>query len=281
MLRAPVAPTRRTQIARTAIVPAPIGGWNARDALAAMDATDAAILTNWWPSTSGVELRQGSTTVATGLGNQVNSLMQYNPASGTSKLFAAAGGSVFDVTAPGPVGAASIGSLSNDKWIHTNFSTSAGPFLGMVNGVDGYYIYNGTAWQSVTAASKPISITGVAPTTLSYITSFASRVWFIQKSSLNAYYLPVSSVGGAAVVFPLQAIFRRGGSLVAMGIWTVDGGYGMQDYLCFASSEGEIAVYGGTDPSQSSTFALVGVYQLGTPMGTMPFLKYGGDLFYW
>src|ERR1700744_5335382 len=99
MMRSPVAQPRRQQIGRTAIVPAPIGGWNARDALAAMDATDAAILTNWWPSTSGVELRQGSTTWATGLGNQVNSLMQYNPASGTSKLFGGAGGSGFYGTA--------------------------------------------------------------------------------------------------------------------------------------------------------------------------------------
>ncbi|CAN0620321.1 protein of unknown function [Burkholderia multivorans] len=54
----------------------------------------------------------------------------------------------------------------------------------------------------------------------------------------------------------------------------------MQDYLCFVTSEGEVAVYGGTDPSQASTFSLVGVYQLGTPMGNRCFLKYGGDLLY-
>jgi hypothetical protein len=268
------------QRSTTVNVPAPIGGWNARDSLAEMPIQDAVSLTNWFPTTSDVMGRMGFTKWATGLPTQVNTIMTYNPASGTPKMFAASGAGIYDVTGGGPVGAPVVSSLTSDKWAYTNFSTSAGPFLGIVNGQDGYYVYNGTTWQSVTAVSTPISITGVDPTTLGFITSFAQRVWFIQKNSLNAYYLPVSSVGGAAQAFPLQAIFRRGGSLVSMGVWTVDGGYGMQDNLCFVTSEGEVAVYQGTDPSQASTFSLVGVYQLGSPMGFRSFLKYGGDLLY-
>ncbi|MCA8026413.1 hypothetical protein [Burkholderia cepacia] len=354
MMRRPAAaPIRRNQIARAAVVPAPVGGWNARDPLAAMAPEDAVILNNWFPQPGGVQLRNGSANWATGLGNQVNSLMSYNPATGTPKLFAAAGGAVYDVTAPGAVGAPAISSLSSDKWSHTNFATPAGPFLVMVNGVDTGQIYDGTTWHPVRSATvQTISsitsvgttatlttaqahglttgdqvtisgatpsqyngtytitvtspttftyvmasapggsatvvgtyailwnITGVDPTSLNFVIPFASRIWFIQKQSLNAYYLPPLSVGGAASAFPMQQLFRRGGYLVAAGIWTVDGGYGMQDYLCFVTSEGEIAVYGGTDPSQSSTFSLVGVYQVGTPMGNRCFLKYGGDLLY-
>lgn len=280
MLRQPVAPMRRTQIARAEIVPAPVGGWNARDPLAAMAPEDAVILQNWFPIPGGVQLRNGSANWSTGLGNQVNSLMGYNPASGTPKLFAASGGSIFDVTSGGAVGAAVITGLTSSQWKHANFATAAGPFLGIVNGADGYYVYNGTSWQSVTSGSSPISITGVSPNSLSDICMFAQRVWFVQSGTLNAWYLPVGSVGGAASQFPMQSIFPRGGSLVAMGVWTVDGGYGMQDYLCFVTSEGEIAIYQGTDPSQSSTFSKVGVYQVGTPMGNRCFLKYGGDLLY-
>jgi hypothetical protein len=241
---------------------------------------DAVSLTNWFPTTSDVMCRFGYTKWATGFTQQVNTLMPYNPASGISKLFAAAGAGIYDATNGGAIGAPVVSSLTNDKWAYTNFATSAGPFLGIVNGQDGYYVYNGTTWQSVTSSSSPISITGVDPTKLSFITSFAQRVWFIEKNSLNAWYLPVSSVGGNAQLFPLQAIFRQGGSLVSMGIWTVDGGYGMEDNLCFVSSEGEVAVYHGTDPSQATTFGLVGVYQLGSPMGSRSFLKYGGDLLY-
>lgn len=280
MFRRPVAAPRRNQTARTKNLPAPIGGWNARDSIAMMPETDAVILTNLFPNTTGVALRNGSVNWATGLGNQVNSIMGYNPASGTRKLFAAAGGSVFDVTSSGAVGAPAIGSLSGDKWIHANFATSAGPFLLMVNGIDGYYVYNGTTWQSVTSGSSPISITGVNPNNLTHVCGFASRVWFIEKSSLHAWYLPVGQVGGAATQFDFSPIFLRGGSLVAMGVWTVDGGYGMQDYAVWVTSEGEVAVYQGTDPSSASTWQKVGVYQLGTPMGNKCFLKYGGDLLY-
>lgn len=272
--------TAQGQRSQTVNLPAPIGGWNARDSLAEMAPQEAVSLTNWWPTTSDVMVRQGFSKWATGFAGQVNTVMPYNPAGGSPKLFAASGAGIYDISGGGPIGAPVVSSLTNDQWAYANFATAAGPFLGIVNGQDGYYVYNGTTWQSVTSSSTPISITGVSPTSLSFITSFAQRVWFIQKGSLSAWYLPVSSVGGAAQQFPLQAIFRRGGSLVSMGVWTVDGGYGMQDYLCFVTTEGEIAVYGGTDPSQSTTFALVGVYQLGSPMGFRSFSKYGGDLLY-
>jgi hypothetical protein len=277
----PLSLMSRIQRAMSYSLPAPIGGWNARDSLAAMKPEEAVILTNFFPTIGSVDLRQGSTSWATGLGNQVNSLLPYNaPISANSKLFAAAGGAVFDVSASGAVGSPAIGSLSNDKWSSTNFATSAGSALLMVNGADGYYVYNGSTWQSVTAISSPISITGVDPTTLSFVGVFAERVWFIQKNSLKTWYLPVDSFGGAASEFDLTPLCRLGGNLVAFGIWTVDGGYGMQDYLCFATNQGEMVIYGGTDPSQSSTFSLVGVYLVGSPVGARCFMKYGGDLVY-
>lgn len=268
------------QRSQTVNMPAPIGGWNARDSLAEMAPTDAVSLTNWFPTTSDVMVRAGFTKWSTGYPGQVNTVMGYNPSNGTPKIFAASGSGIYDATLGGAVGAPAVSGLTSDKWAYTNFATAAGAFLLCVNGQDGYYVYNGTTWQSVTSGSSPISITGVDPTTLSFVTSFAQRVWFIQKNSLKAYYTPVGSIGGAVQAFDFSAIFRMGGSLVSMGVWTVDGGYGVQDQLCICTNQGEIAVYQGTDPSQASTFSLVGVYQLGSPMGFRSFMKYGGDLLF-
>ena len=36
--------------AKTASIPSPIGGWNARDSLANMAATDAVTMNNWFPT---------------------------------------------------------------------------------------------------------------------------------------------------------------------------------------------------------------------------------------
>lgn len=47
--------------ATTTSVPAPIGGWNARDSLANMSPTDAVQLVNWFPTPTDVTMRSGYT----------------------------------------------------------------------------------------------------------------------------------------------------------------------------------------------------------------------------
>ena len=50
--------------ARTASVPAPIGGWNARDSLANMSPTDAVQMVNFFPTPTDVTMRKGWTQVS-------------------------------------------------------------------------------------------------------------------------------------------------------------------------------------------------------------------------
>ena len=50
--------------AKTASVPAPIGGWNARDSLANMSPTDAVQLVNWFPTPTDVTMRKGYKVVS-------------------------------------------------------------------------------------------------------------------------------------------------------------------------------------------------------------------------
>jgi hypothetical protein len=46
-------------------IPAPVGGWNARDPIADMPARDAVFLDNFFPRASDVMLRPGSALLAT------------------------------------------------------------------------------------------------------------------------------------------------------------------------------------------------------------------------
>src|SRR5439155_1006380 len=50
---------RGTSRVRTVSFPAPVGGWNARDSIGDMDKLDAVTLTNFFPGTTSVQLRQG------------------------------------------------------------------------------------------------------------------------------------------------------------------------------------------------------------------------------
>jgi hypothetical protein len=118
----------------------------------------------------------------------------------------------------------------------------------------------------------------VTTTLLVNVNLFKNRVWFTEINSLRAWYLPTSSVGGAANAIDLASIARRGGFLMGMWTWTVDAGFGVDDLAVFITSEGEVIVYRGTDPSNASTWALVGVWQLGAPLGRRCAMKYAGDL---
>jgi len=256
-----------TQVARTASFPAPIGGLNARDPLAGMPATDAVILENWWPTPSNVQIRKGWINWSTGYANPVETLMTYAPTTGAYKIFAAAGGSFFDATTQGAVGAAVVTGLSNAQWQFTNIVTPGGSFLWCVNGVDNPQMYNGTTW------SVP-AVTGVTVTNLVNVCVFGNRLFMVEKNTLKVWYLPVQSISGAATAFDLATIFSHGGYLMAMGTWSVDAGNGMNDMAVFVSSEGQVAVYQGTDPA---SWTKQGVYDVGRPIGRKCLIKYAGD----
>lgn len=261
--------------ASTYSLPPPVGGWNARDPLANMKETDAVTLENWYPMASNVALRKGCEAWATGFSSEPMTLLDWNGPS-SEKLFAATSTEIFSVTAGGAIGS-SVSSCTNGAFIHTNIAVAGGQYLVAVNGTDKLKLYNGTTWQNIDATTTP-AITGLATTSLSYVAVLKRRLWFVQKNSTSAWYLPVASVGGALTEFPLGEVFALGGHLTAMASWTIDGGDGSDDYTVFMSSKGEVAVYKGTDPASSSTFAKVGLYYIGEPLGLNCFAKYGGDL---
>lgn len=272
-----VAQKAKKASAQVESLPAPVGGWNARDSYANMDPVDAVSLVNWFPNVSSVDLRGGSADWATGLSGQVQTLMAYEAGS-TSKLFGAtASGNIYDVTSSGAVGAAVVTGLTSGYLEYTNITTAGGSYLYACDGTDSPRLYDGATWTAITGVSVP-AITGVTTSTLVNVLLFKHRIWFIQKNTLKAWYLPTDSIGGAAQPFDLSAIARDGGYLVDMEAWTIDAGYGADDNLAFITSTGEVIVYRGTDPASSATWAQMGTWKLGAPIGNRCMVKYGGDL---
>ena len=344
-------PVAKKFTATTASVPAPIGGWNARDSVAEMNPLDAVVLNNFYPTPSQIQLRKGYTKYATGISGQVDTLMQYSGGS-TSKFFAAAGSTIYDVSTTGAATSVVTGQGS-DRWQYVNVSTAGGNFLTAVNGTDAALIYDGTTWvkyattstaQTITnltssgttctlttgaahglVTGNQVTITGASPaayngtftitvtsgTTFTYTalsapaTSPASplgsytvakfitgvdssnlihvnlhkeRLYFVEENTLNFWYLPVNAISGAATSYPLGAIARNGGYIMAMGTWTLDAGYGVDDYAVFITNNGEAIVYKGSDPSDPNDWSLIGVWQLGQVFARRCFFKFGGDL---
>lgn len=421
---------KRPPVASTLVLPAPVGGLNARDSLALMPPTDAVTLDNWFPGTTSVDLRRGYTNWSTGYPADVESLMTYNGPT-ISKIFAASGTAFYDATASGAVGAAVVSGLSNARWQHANMGTPGGQFLVTVNGTDYPRSYNGTSWtvyagvgaqpistitnvgtlatltttaahqlsagNSVTVigatpaayngtfsitpvaaiASVPIasitrvgttatltttgphnlpvgpgnlvtvsgatpaqyngtyqitvtgattftytmasdpgasaapvgayvvevnkftyvmasnpggsasvvgsyvvnsSITGVDPRKLIHVNLYANRLFFVEKDSARIWYLPVNSIGGAALSLDLAPLLTRGGYLMAMATWTIDNSAGVNEYAIFISSEGEIVMYSGTDPAVAANWVKNGRYRTGRPVGRRCYVRVSSDV---
>ncbi len=271
--RGPRIASKPAVIGHEGVVPVPVEGWDTDTPVQELPLTRAIQLDNWIPKGISLEMRKGHDDHVTGLGASVETLMPYN--SGTaSKLFGAANTAIYDVTSAGAVGAASLGSLTNARWSWVNFTPGGGTaYLWICNGVDDPYHYNGSAW-----AIPALSITTYTDNDISYVFDSKERLFLLFKNTLTFGYLPVESVAGTVSNYPLGSVFSRGGRLIAGGTFSHDTGSGPDDFTCFLTSEGELAVYQGTNPNSATTWAKIGTYYCGKPVGDRPLFRVGGDL---
>jgi hypothetical protein len=265
--------------------PIPTGGWNARDQISGMKRDEALYMDNLYPLSTEVVLRKGYKVFVTcpedeiAAKEEIRSFLPYFPPNGNNKLFAANGVGIFDVTNTQELESEDAVAVSTDgDWRSVNMTTPGGSFLWACNGKDKCLLFNGTAWVSLDTSSTP-ALTGITSESVVGCTIFKNRIFLVEKNSLSFYYLPLNSIAGAATAFPLGAVFSRGGYLIAQIPWTIDAGEGSDDYLITITSQGEVAIYKGTDPSSASTFALVGVFQLAKPLSRNCFCKVGGDVY--
>ena len=254
----------------TQSLPAPTGGWNVRDAWPNMSVKDAVKFTNWWPMPSDVMVRKGYSAERI-IQNDVETVAVYE-APTSAQLFGIANGNVYEASNTGTASASSVTGLNTNRFQTVNYTSAAGvPYLYMVSGEDAPLMWNGTAWANP-------AITGATATSFAHINVFKSRLWFVQKDTLKAWYLNAGAIQGTATAVDLSAFTVKGGYLMAMATWTLDAGAGVDDYAVFVTSEGEVIVYQGTDPSSSTTWAMKGRWELGSPLGRRCFIRYGGDV---
>lgn len=260
---------QRRGIGQSVTVPPPVGGLNARDALAAMPPEDAVSLENWDTKADRLTVRMGLTDYATDIGaGDVEMLAEWRGATG-SKLLAAGDGEVYDVSSSGSATAKTSASYTSDQWQTFHFNGQIFAF----NGADAPWDYDGSA-----VAATSWSGSGLTIANLIGGFPFKQRVWLIETDSAVAWYGATNAITGTLTSFDLGQIVTQGGYLVAGGGWTRDGGDGMDDLGVFVFSSGEILVYQGTDPSSATTWSKVGSFFAAPPIGRRCVERVGGDL---
>lgn len=253
--------------------PAPSGGWVKNARLHDAPPHTAEVLDDIFPTATGARLRSGKSKHATITGS-LEAMFVYRSGSQES-LFAASDSAVYDVTSPADPDVsptAEFSGLSGGDWSAAQFANASGEYVVLANGTDAVRHYNGTTWATP-------SITGVTSSDLSFVFSHKERLFFIEKDTLSFWYLPVNSIAGAASEFPVRGVFNLGGSLLFGASWSQDTGGGLEEWAVFVTTEGEVALYGGTDPSAPTDWALQGLYRVGRPLGKNSWYRTGGDLF--
>lgn len=245
---------------------APIGGWNARDALDDMEPEDAILLDNWFPGFGKVTLRKGYSSFATGVGSGAVETLATIQVNAVNKFLAASSTNVYDISSGGTASSLA-GSFTSGRWQWAVMDSK----IGLVNGADAPQTYDGTTFTSMT-------VSGTTVAELIGVNVFKSRSYFWKAASSSFWYSAVDALGGVLTEFPLGNLGAIGGNLQQMVTWTVDGGSGVDDLAVFIMTTGDVIVYQGSDPGDAADWALVGVYKIGAPIGIRGAHKIAGDV---
>jgi hypothetical protein len=272
----PRARQRPSAIGRS--IPAPVGGWNTQAPISAMPITDALILDNWVTRPGYVEIRRGFYPQQTAAAvASAETLMTYRGSSAGDKLYACAGGKIYDVTTQGAVlGAAVLSGLASNRWQYLNFANAAGRWLIAYNGSDTPISFDGTTWAAMVITGSSGSIT-LTPSTLFTAAIHKGRILALEKNSLHCWFPAAGAIQGAYSLLDLGSVFSMGGSLVSVGSWSWPG-LSPDSYVSFVTDQGQVAVYQGIDPASSSSWSLIGVFNVGKPLGPRALIRYGSDL---
>ncbi len=260
-------PTRQ----RTAIpesLPPPIGGLNARDSVALMPATDALTLDNWFPNATSVDLRKGYTSHSTFTG-QCESILIYTGLTLTEVFPCVVDDttySIYDGTSAGALSSAEVGgssdtvqALTSVRFDSVNFGNTGGQYLFAVNGADSGLKYDGSTWAAWT-------VTGVDTEDIFTLALYAERLWLAESATFNVWYLGVNAITGTATKLNLASLFELGGSLSNIITWSADSASDLATHIGFISTEGEVNVFSGVDPSSAATWGRVAHFRIGRPV---------------
>lgn len=276
--REPLQPVTKHRVTIGKTVPAPVGGWDAQSPLANMPPENAVILDNIIPRAGYVELRRGFVPWQTGLSLPVETIMVWRSGQATADdIFAACGGSIFDVSNRGDAPVEVYSGAQSARWEWINFANDAGTWLIAANGAVAPVRYNGTSFAPLTIAGSS-GVIVLDPRTLVDVMDHKGRLFFVQEDSLRVWFLAPFAIQGDASLLDLGPIFDKGGSIICQATWTLDGGSGADDLAVFVTTQGQVAVYQGLDPADADNWALVGVYDLGLPLSRRSLIKYGSDL---
>jgi hypothetical protein len=269
--------------------PASVGGINTLSALMGMEVTDCIQAHNCMPSEYGLRLRRGYQEWATiPTGKEIRSIIPYegqDVLASEDRCWAVTEDGIYNVTLKGdhnPDLDQAFATQSDAAGFGTSVeftNDTSERFLFYADEENGLFEYSeGTGLWTVP------TIVGPDVTNVAFVTTWKNRLWLIERSSGDAWYLDPDSKSDNATEFTFGSKFQHGGDLIGIWNWTIDGGDGIDDFLVAVGRGGDVLVYQGVDPNVAAGspggFGLVGSYFIGElPESRRVAAEYGGQLY--
>lgn len=259
--------TNNPQTYQSYTLPPPVGGLDFLSAIDRMPAENMRRMLNVFPDNSWGELRSGCVSHCTVAGgNRISRLFTLVLADGTESLVAAVNNTLQDVTTTSASDITGSTTPTNDNWQGTVFRNR----LFLVNGADTPQVWTGSS------VFADVSLSGVTSSNLINVSSYKSRLYFVEKDTAKVWYTDeVNDLSGTVVDFDFGGVFQLGGYLLFAGSYTNRLSESSRDLFIAVSSEGEVLCYAGSDPT---TWALVARFVIGKPLGYRSFCYYDSDL---
>ena len=274
--------------------PASVGGVNAVDSLMMMPPEDCIYTYNLMPSEYGLRMRKGYKEWATNCVESpqraenvdVRTIIPFESNIqdvANDRLFAVTAEGIWDVTLFGntaPTQTLAVFAQTSDPagyGVWCEFTGDAagsglrGHYMFYADGLNGIWQYEeatdewsqppagigATDWWYIDpddgTTKLPFPVSDVA-----FVMVFKQRIWVILEDEDDAWYLPTASVSGELKKFTFGSKMPRGGNLMGLFNWTVDGGDGVDDMMVAISRGGDVIVYQGEDPEITPDGSSVG-----------------------
>jgi len=259
--------------------PAPTRGLVLAENESFMQPGAAIVMDNWVPTMKGSKLRGGCIRWAE-LPETTPVISAFEYASGINhRMFAANETKVYDVTTTTPVLVKS--GQTSGNYVASQMANASGDYLMVVNDAGDFPLrFDGTTWTTLNASQitgpggTPVATGGA----LTYVCKYRNRYFFIERNSMNAWYLPLNAVQGALAMIPLSGAATKGGHLMFCASWSIDAGDGIDDKLVFCTDLGELIIFTGSDPASAASWRQEGRYDMSPPLGMNAHLAIGGDM---
>src|SRR5215472_3149844 len=234
---------RARQTTSPQMLPAPLKGWNTRDAWEAMDPQDAIVLDNWQPDFAGVRLREGSQAYAQlQSSSEVLTLAVWQSGAETQLLAAQADGTISRVDTE-----AILGTGFQTGWWQTAAFRER---VYWVNGRDEPQVYDGTTLADAGFAAAAAETFPLDVHDLIGVATVHNRLFFWTGNDPGFWYTALPyQITGDLRYFPLAMTVESSAPLVNVQNLTYDGGLGIGTYTVFVMADGTTLTYSGSDPS--------------------------------